>query len=214
MKTKTIGELLQAERAKHNLSLTEVAQQIKIKRRYLQALEQNEFSKLPASAFVKGYIKTYAELLGFDHQPLVALLRRDFKESAKGKLVPRDFIKPVLKKRQFWQPATFVALALAMIFLSLIGYVGFQWHQLNQPPSLTVLQPATDELVASRVKVSGETEPDSIVTVNSQPVALQPNGSFQTEVFLTREGVNTITIEAKDRQGRSTIQQRTVQVDF
>lgn len=214
MKTKTIGEILQTEREKHELSLPEVARHTKIKQRYLQALEENQFLDLPAATFVKGYIKTYAELLGLDHQPLIALLRRDFEESAKGKLVPRDFIKPVLKQRQFWQPATFVVLGLALIFLSLVGYVGFQWHQLNQPPNLQIRTPTQDELVASRVAVRGQTSPDAIVTVNSQPVALQPDGSFQTEIFLTREGVNTITVEAKDRQGRSTLEQRTVRVKF
>lgn len=214
MKTKSIGEILQAQRRARGWSVAEVAAQTKIKKCYLLALEANQFQALPASTFVKGYIRTYAELLGLDHQPLVALLRRDFKESAKGQLVPRDFIKPVLKRRQFWQPATFVVLGLALLFLSLVTYVGFQWHQLNQPPSLKIAAPTQDERVASRVKVQGQTENDAIVTINSQPVALQPDGSFQSEILLTREGANTITVEAKDRQGRSTIKQRTVRVEF
>lgn len=214
MKTKTIGEILQAKREEHDLTLTELSKKTRIKKKYLLALEENRFRELPAATFVKGYIRTYAELFNFDHQPLVALLRRDFKESAKGKLVPRDFIKPVLKRRQFWQPATFILMALALVFLSLVGYVGFQWHQLNQPPELKINAPAQEEVVAARVEVRGQTNTDAIVTVNSQPVALQPDGTFRTEVFLTREGANTITIEAKDRHGRSTLEQRTVRVKY
>ncbi len=214
MKTKTIGEILCSEREAKRLSLEQLAKKTKIKRCYLSALEENRFRDLPAATFVKGYIRTYAEVLDFDHQPLIALLRRDFKESAKGRLVPRDFIKPVMKRRQFRQPATFLVLALALIFLSLVSYVGVQWHRLNQPPALTIEAPASNELVASRVMVQGKTESDAIVTVNSQPVALQPDGTFRTEVLLTREGVNTISVEAKDRQGRATLEQRTVQVKF
>lgn len=214
MKTKSIGEILQSQRQARGWSVVEVAGQTKIKEKYLQALEDNQFSVLPAATFVKGYIRTYAELLGLDHQPLLALLRRDFKESAKGQLVPREFIKPVLRQRQFWQPATFVVLGLTLAFLSLVGYVGFQWHQLNQPPSLKITAPVQDERVASKVRVQGQTSSDAIVTINSQPVALQSDGSFQSEIFLTREGVNTITVEAKDRQGRGTLKQRTVRVEF
>lgn len=214
MKTKTIGEILRSEREAKHLSLSQLAKKTKIKLRYLSALEENRFQDLPAATFVKGYIRTYAEVLDFDHQPLVALLRRDFKESAKGCLVPRDFIKPVMKRRQFWQPATFLVMGLALVFLSLVGYVGIQWHRLNRPPALEITAPAPEELVASRVLVRGQTDNDAIVTVNSQPVALQPDGTFRTEILLTREGSNTISVEAKDRQGRSTLEQRTVRVKF
>lgn len=214
MKTKSIGEILKEERQRHRLSIEKLAQKTRIKVKYLKALEANQFIKLPAATFVKGYIKTYASVLGFDHQPLIAILRRDFKESVKGQLVPREFMKPILKKRQFWGSASFVVLGLAVIFLTLISYVGFSWYQLIQPPQLTISVPVEDSLVAPRVKVSGQTESDVIVTVNSQPVTLQPDGTFQTEVYLPREGVNTISFEAQDRSGKTTLVQRTVRVKF
>lgn len=214
MKTKTIGEILRDERQAHHLSVDEMSAKTKIQLKYLQALESNDFDRLPAATFVKGYIKTYAQIFGFDHQPLIALLRRDFKQSAKGRLVPREFIKPVLKKRQFFQPATYLVMGLGLIFLSLIGYVGFQWYQLTKPPEVSLSAPAENELVASRVIVRGQTEPEAILTVNSFPVTLQLDGSFETELFLTREGLNTISIEARDRNGKTTLVQRTVQVKF
>ncbi len=214
MKTKSIGEILKEERQRHRLSLEKLSQKTRIKLKYLQALEDNQFEKLPAATFVKGYIKIYSQLFGFDHQPLIALLRRDFKESVKGQLVPREFIKPVLKKRQFWGPAVFVVLGLALTFMTLISYVGYQWYQLTQPPSLEIINPTEDSLVAARVSVTGQTDVDAIVTVNSQPVALQADGSFETEVYLPREGINTISVEAQDRQGKSSLVQRSVRVKF
>jgi cytoskeletal protein RodZ len=214
MKTKTIGEILREERQRYRLSIKKLAQKTCIKEKYLRALEDNQFDQLPAATFVKGYIKIYAQIFSFDHQPLIALLRRDFKESVKGQLVPREFIKPVLKKRQLWGPATFVVLGLALTFITLISYVGFQWYRLAQPPDLKIISPVEDSLVAARVSVSGQTDIDVIVTVNSQPVALQSDGSFETEVYLLREGVNTISIEAQDRRGKTTLVQRLVRVKF
>ena len=214
MKTKTIGEILRDEREKHRLSIEKLAKKTRIKEKYLRALEDNQFDQLPAATFVRGYIKIYSQLFGFDHQPLVALLRRDFKESVKGRLVPREFIKPILKKRQNWGPATFVVLGLALTFITLISYAGFQWYLLAQPPELKIMLPIEDSLVAARVGVSGQTDIDAIETVNSQPVALQTDGSFETEVYLPREGINTISIESQDRRGKTILVQRSVRVKF
>lgn len=214
MKTKTIGETLREERQHHRLKLKELSNRTRIKLEYLRALEENSFNKLPAATFVKGYIKSYAQVFGFDYQPLIALLRRDYKESAKGKLVPREFVKPILKKRHLWTPVTLIVTLLGTAFAIIMVYIGLQWYQLTKPPSLEVTDPAEEAFVASQIKVVGQTAPEAIVTVNSQPVSLQPDGSFQTEIFLPREGVNTLTIEATDRRGKSTIIQRSVRVRF
>ena len=177
LKTRTIGEMLQEERESRRLRLEELAKRTRIRLEYLQALEANQFDLLPSATFVKGYIKTYAQVFGFDHKPLLALLRRDYKESARGVLVPREFITPVLKARFTLNSLTFVVIFLAGIFISLVGYVGVQWYNLQKPPALTVVSPQPQEQVAARVVVSGEAPPDAVVTVNGQSVALQKNGN-------------------------------------
>jgi len=214
MQTKTIGEILRDEREFHRLSLDDLAKRTRIRSEYLAALESNQFEKLPAAAFVKGYIKTYAALFGFDHQPLLGLLRRDFKESAKGQLVPREFIKPLLKKDHLWTPTTGFLLMLSGVFLSVFTYVALQWYALNRPPKIEVTQPLPNADVAAQVEVRGQTSPEAVVKVNDQPVALQVDGSFETEIFLPREGITTITVEAADRRGKSSLVQRTVNVRF
>lgn len=214
MKTKQVGEILRSEREKYRLSIVEVAKRTRIRAEYLVALEESRFQDLPAAPFVKGYIKTYSKLFGLEHQPLVALLRRDYKESAKGALIPRDFLTPVLHDRVAWSPVTLVALIVTSIFISLLGYVGVQWYTLNKPPELRVSTPTEQSIVASKVVVKGQTHPEATLLVNQQPVALQQSGAFETEVFIPREGISTITIEALDRRGKSTIEQRTVVVEF
>lgn len=212
MKTKTIGELLATERAKRGMTIAEVANATKIQPTFLAALEQNQFEKLPSSTFVKGFIKNLADFFAQDPQPLLATLRRDFKESAQGKLVPREFIRPVLKKQQLWTPLTMTFLFLGVIFLTLITYVAVQWYSFQKPPSLEVTAPQEDEVVSERVKVEGTTLPDAIVSVNAQPVSLYPDGRFETEVLLPKEGTHIITIEAVDRRGKQNVIQRIIRV--
>ncbi|MDQ3008420.1 MAG: helix-turn-helix domain-containing protein [bacterium] len=214
MKTKTIGEILKEEREFHRLSLEELAKRTRIRPEYLQALESNNFEALPAATFVRGYIKTYGKTFGFDYQPLIGLLRRDFKESAKGTLVPREFIKPMLRKGFTWTPITSLIVLVGAGFLTLTLYIGYQWYAFNRPPMLEVYNPVDNQNVASEVDVEGITVPDAIVSVNTQPVAIQADGTFATRIFLPREGITSITIEAKDRRNKSSIIQRTVYVQF
>lgn len=214
MQTRTIGEVLSEARSERHITLEQLAKKTRIRQEYLDALEKNKFDKLPAATFVKGYIKTYANTFGIDSQPLLALLRRDFKESARGKLVPREFMKPVLKKRRQATSITLLMVAFAGLFLALFSYVGVQWYNLQKPPLLEVSQPVDQAQVAARVVVEGKTISDALVTVNEQAVALQPDGSFSTELILPTEGISTVTIVSTDRRGKTNRQQRTVFVRF
>ena len=62
----TFGDRLRQERESREIPLSRVAHETKIGRRYLEALEANEFEILPGGAFNKGYVRTYAQYLGID----------------------------------------------------------------------------------------------------------------------------------------------------
>ena len=214
MRTKTIGELLVAERVKRNLSVEDLAASSKVSAKYLHALEANQFHLLPAASFVKGFIKHLASIYTLDPQPLIATLRRDFKESATGQLVPRDFIRPVLKKNSLWTPLSTTLVFLATIFLTLISYVVFQWYSFQKPPVLEVSAPQENQEVGPTFKVQGKTVSDAIVSVNTQPVSLYPDGRFEAEILLPRAGMQLVTIEAVDRRGKKSVIQRIIRVQL
>lgn len=214
MQTKKIGQILREERQRQGLTLKQMSELSKIKLSYLQALEKNEFDQLPPSTFVKGFIRAYARILDFDVKPLLALLRRDYKEDKSGKFLPREFMRPVMKKQNFWKPVTLAVVSLGIIFLMLLGYVGWQWYSLNRPPELEVFKPEDNQFVSAQVVVEGQTLPEAMVSVNAQPVAIRPDGSFRTEVYLPKEGIATVTVEAVDQRGKSSLVQKTVYVKF
>jgi cytoskeletal protein RodZ len=214
MKIKSVGEILRDERVSHNVTIEYLAEKTKIKQEYLEFLEKNRFEKLPSAPFIKGYIKTYARIFGFEYKPLVAILRRDYKESAKGKLIPRDFIKPVLRKRITWNPMTASVMIASSVFATLAAFVIYKWYIFNKPPFIEIYSPAENSEVASQVIVEGKTDPEAILSVNSQPVTLQTDGQFKTEILVPREGINTITIEATDKRGKTNLVQKSVRVKF
>lgn len=212
MKTKTIGELLAEERKKAGLSLEAMAAQTRVKIEFLQAIERNDFTQLPAAVFVKGFISSYARALELDPKPLLALLRRDYKISALGVLSPQDII--VTATRQPRIPRTIQLMLISTIVLAAVlgFYVSWQWLLLNRPPELLVTSPTELAEVDERFSVMGRTLPTITVTVNGQPVQLKPDGFFVTEVELPKVGIATIVIEARDSKGKTTVIERQVRV--
>ncbi|MGI9250626.1 MAG: helix-turn-helix domain-containing protein [Pseudohongiellaceae bacterium] len=62
----TPGEILRQARLENNLSEKQAADKLHITVHYLRALESNDFDKLPAPVYTKGYMRSYATLLGLD----------------------------------------------------------------------------------------------------------------------------------------------------
>ncbi len=58
-----LGEYLKTKRREAKLSLGEIVDLTCIKKGYLAAIEENEYEKIPAEVFLKGYLKDYAETL-------------------------------------------------------------------------------------------------------------------------------------------------------
>src|SRR2546430_9758776 len=63
-----IGGSLREARLKRNLTPADVQKAIRIRDRYLQALEEERWELLPGDAYVKGFLRTYADYLGLDGQ--------------------------------------------------------------------------------------------------------------------------------------------------
>lgn len=67
-----IGSILRSARISKNIPLDKVASDVKIMQKYLQALEDEQFSLIPGDVVVKGFLKIYSDYLGVDSAPLVA----------------------------------------------------------------------------------------------------------------------------------------------
>ncbi len=65
------GKQLSAARAKKNLSLRQVAEKLHLLPVHVEALEDDNYSALNGDIFCRGYLKSYAALLGIDPKPLI-----------------------------------------------------------------------------------------------------------------------------------------------
>ena len=61
-----LGEFLRRERELRHISLDDVAEHTKISRRYLEAIEEGRYDRLPGETFARGFIRSYAQSVGLD----------------------------------------------------------------------------------------------------------------------------------------------------
>src|SRR5215203_2921184 len=70
-----IGRYLEQTRKERGLSLEEVEQATKIRKRYLTGLEREDYTILPDAVYARGFLKTYANYLGLDGEALSQQLK-------------------------------------------------------------------------------------------------------------------------------------------
>ncbi|MGG3455343.1 RodZ domain-containing protein [Paenibacillus rhizolycopersici] len=90
-----LGQQLREARLARGLSLDDVQEMTKIRKRYLEAIEMGDYKVLPGSFYVRAFIKTYAETVGLDADELLAEHRQNVPSSA-----PEPTMEPVIQKRR------------------------------------------------------------------------------------------------------------------
>ena len=68
-----LGALLKAEREKRGLSHDQVVEITRLRRHFIEALENEDWNNLPSSVFVRGFIRSYARTLNLDEKKVFDL---------------------------------------------------------------------------------------------------------------------------------------------
>jgi len=66
-----IGSSLREARERQKLELPQIERDTRIRAKFLLALEDEQFDRMPAPAYAKGFLRTYADYLGLDAQQFV-----------------------------------------------------------------------------------------------------------------------------------------------
>ena len=112
-----IGSSLREERLRRGLELTQVAADTCIRARYLAALENERFELLPGTAYVRGFLRTYASYLGLDEQRFIAAYNVRYAPLEELPITPLRTAAPhPLRMR----PA--VGVVLGIVLVALLGW--------------------------------------------------------------------------------------------
>ena len=71
----SIGDKLKGQRESKGFSVEQVARDTNIAKRYLEALEAEDFSVFPGDPYLIGFLRNYADYLGIDPDEMITLYR-------------------------------------------------------------------------------------------------------------------------------------------
>lgn len=96
-----IGRMLVEAREAKRVTLEQAERDTRIVRRYLEALEREDFATFPFEVYARGFLRSYASYLGLNGADLVALMPR----SAQDTTEPRRQQRPPDTPRPIRQPS-------------------------------------------------------------------------------------------------------------
>jgi len=158
--TSAVGDILRRERLKRNLQLDAISRELKISPKFLEAIEADEFEKLPGGVFAKSFVRQYARLLGLDEDELAAEVQRimeppavlaqhgepALKETRVDIPVPRmESWQSVGDKQRFAWNSPLPALALVVVVMMVCSGVYAWWQRQRVPVSAHVEAPVAVE---------------------------------------------------------------------
>ena len=136
-----LGELLKETRQNKEVSLEEVEQELRIRKKYLQALEEEDSSIMPPEVYVKGFLRNYAIYLGLDPEEVKDLYIGGSVEKGKktrlmgraGQILgeetrPRAFPMDMSLTQSRLLAFPFLVMALAILAFSLLGLWAFRQY--------------------------------------------------------------------------------------
>lgn len=206
---KTVGEVLKEARVKRKLTFAKLEEETKIKREFIAAIERQDWDKLPEYPVIYGFVRSLSSILRVDKKTALAKLRRDYPPKSL-----RINPKPDVANKFIWSPKQTFLAAIAIFFLITFSYLGYQYIDFITPPSLEVVKPEEGEVVTHPLlEVVGITEPEAVVKVNNQPVIVEEDGKYFTEIEIY-EGTEEIEVKAISRSGKETVVRRKIKPEL
>lgn len=167
------GQQLKQAREAAGLSQSDVANKLRLSTSYVRALEEDDYKRLPEPAFVRGYIRNYARLVGLPGDELASLyqqIQQEVQPSSASAPEPMAERSPVDNRHRWW-------IAGAVGFVLVIWLL---WPSSVEPPPAVVAEPAV-ESVPAEVEVdeaeaeSAEPELAAPSVAEAEPVAPPPD---------------------------------------
>jgi cytoskeletal protein RodZ len=187
----SFGELLKREREMREVSLNEVTVATRIAPKFLEALENQDWEKLPGGFFNRGFVRAIARYLGLDEEHLLAEYDLARGEEKVDSPAPENRIPSPSK----W----LVAFAVLVILLGVAGAVAagvYEWrrytaHRASKQSfdSSTSSQPPSPATLPSLIVDPAAPVSNALLTsADTSPLALSVSTSAATHIRILADG--------------------------
>jgi cytoskeletal protein RodZ len=127
---KDIGNFLRERREARGISLIEVEKDLKIRKKYLQALEEGNIDAIPGKTYLIGYLRNYSKYLGIDEENISQIIQTynnlekqkvSLEKTKEEDIYLKTKDKSMFEKKRFFFPVKYVYLTsfVLIIFIGL-----------------------------------------------------------------------------------------------
>jgi len=152
-----LGDTLRAARINRKLTLDDAEQACRVRRNFLEALEDQRYDLLPPRAYAQGLLTVYARYLGLDPYPLIRLLPPE------PGVEPEVLAPPPQPPQAPWR----VGVIIGLVLLAAAGGYAYVQGMVAGPPS----QPRDDPLIITIPTVLSSPSPTAAAAGSPSPVA-------------------------------------------
>src|ERR1700704_1057437 len=161
----TVGQDLRKARQRKGEDLAQISAVLKIRKDYLDALEESKFETIPGRAYVIGFIRTYAQYLGLDPAECIDRVKREIA----GRGDSREAKVEVSSPRERKLPPGGMWLAIFLLIAVLYGTY-YLFVAVNRMATPTVA-PVPARLAAQAGLASNALPPAAAPAATPQPAA-------------------------------------------
>jgi cytoskeleton protein RodZ len=175
------GRTLAEARERRNQTIAEVAQQLKLSATQIEALEADDYARLPGPVFVRGFVRNYARLMELDSEALVAALALPQDQSPAGAAIPHSHNIPFPDGRGPRWPIYAVGIAVLAAIVVLFEFI------FSTPPAAVVTTvPPRQEASLPRETSPAPPQPGAVAD-GAQAPEMAVSAPVATEPLATEE---------------------------
>ena len=196
IKTVTLGETFKNARLKKGVTLSEAELATKVKANFLESIEKNDWELLPQEVYVRGFAIAYAKYLELPVPEILDLYNTEIALKNKNEKIKISYNQSVHEKRVLITPKFLGYFTVFLFAAVMFSYIGYQVFSFTGNPNLKIISPTNNSVSDNEsISLSGLTDIDTMVTVNSEDIPVDSDGHFSLNLKL-HSGVNTIKVEA------------------
>ncbi len=207
---RSIGETLRQQREFVSLTLEEIARQIHLRPRALQALERGEVHALPSPVQARGMLSSYAQFLGLDAEALLlrfaeGLQRQHQERLAAAKAGQRDRTRPPVRRwPPFLTPDLIGGAFLIFALIATVVWSAGRVSRLNQVAARTATLPSVSEILLHTPSVAGDqatVPPEGQISATenmaTSPVIAPAEGKVQVVIIALQRAWVRVSVDGQ-----------------
>jgi cytoskeleton protein RodZ len=209
------GRTLADARTSRNQTVAEIALQLKLSVSQVEALEADDYARLPGPVFVRGFVRNYARLMELDGEALVAGLKMPLDPLAAGAAIPHSHNIPFPDGRGPRWPIYAALIAVLAVIVVLFEFIysspPAQVTDAPAPPAPVVAQPVfpPQSDVSAVMATQPVAEPAQPAPV-SVPVAVPPPMPAQAPAPVSAPPTQQIPVAAPEAKRAGAVEMKMI----